>query len=123
MSVHGVELCTSVLIRDGKNKQSRKMADVDSEQDSVNGVSNLGSSNLGSSNLGSSNYDNMRVKTTKFGSFANAFQAFVAWTFLLAVVAAFVLLVMMKVSFLADPECVCVASFLFLSVFSSISSH
>ena len=69
------------------------MADVDSEQDSVNGVSNLGSSN----------HDNMRVKTKKFGSFANAFQAFVAWTFLLAVVAAFVLLVMMKVSFLADP--------------------
>ena len=33
------------------------------------------------------------------GPLANLFQAFVAWTFLLAVVAAFVLLLLMKVSF------------------------
>ena len=35
--------------------------------------------------------------TTKNGSFSNVFQAIVAWTFLFAVVAAFTLLVLMKV--------------------------
>ena len=40
-----------------------------------------------------------RTGEKKESAFSNVFQAFVAWTFLLAVVATFIILVSMKVSF------------------------
>ena len=58
---------------------------------------------LGSSCNGRGNGELLSSGEKKEGPLARIFHSFVAWTFLLAVVSAFVLLMLMKVSFLAFP--------------------
>ena len=58
---------------------------------------------LGSSCNGRGNGELLPTGERKEGPLARAFHSFVAWTFLLAVVSAFVLLMLMKVSFFSFP--------------------